>query len=462
MVDTMTTELSQFLDPQRIKSDSSSLAHYGKDWTKHLKVDARAIVFPVNTQEVVELVRWARRTKTALVPSGGRTGLSGAATATRGEVVVSFEKMNKILKFDEFDQCVQVEPGVITEDLQNFAKAKGLVFPVDFASRGSSQIGGNIATNAGGINVVRYGLIRNWVAFLEVVTGEGKVLQLNKSLVKNASGYDLRHLIIGSEGTLGFITKAEIMFTRPTKNPTVFLFAVPELDHVMKIYHSFKSQFPLLAFEMFTDIAMGYVLEHTGLSRPLSTEAPYYVIVELENESESVLEQAMNLFESSLEKGWLTDGVISQSAQQSQDIWRLREDITEATSSWQPYKNDVSVRISRVPEFLTEVDQTLKKEYPTFKTVWFGHIGDGNLHINILKPENMSSEEFIKSCHQVDKILFQKIEAFGGSVSAEHGVGLTKKPYLTHTRSADEIAYMRAIKKVFDPDGILNPGKIFD
>jgi FAD/FMN-containing dehydrogenase len=462
MADTIANDLSRVIDSNRVKTDKTSLENYGKDWTKHIKPNADAIVFPVTTAEVVELVRWARTSKKALVPSGGRTGLSGAAIATNGEVVVSFEKMNKILGFNEFDQCVQVEPGVITEDLQNFAKSKGLVFPVDFASRGSSQIGGNIATNAGGINVVRYGLIRNWVTSLEVVTGEGKVLQLNNSLVKNASGYDLRHLFIGSEGTLGFITKAEIAFTRPTKNPTVFLFAVPELESVMKIYHAFKSRFALLAFEMFTDVAMGYVLEHTGLTRPVETEAPYYVIVELENESEASLEAAMSLFEQGLESGWLTDGILSQSAQQAQDIWRLREDITEATSSWQPYKNDVSVRISKVPDFLTQVDEVLKSEYPTFKTVWFGHIGDGNLHINILKPESMSGEEFIKNCHHVDKILFKKIEAFGGSVSAEHGVGLTKKPYLQHTRSTEEIAYMRAIKKAFDPDNILNPGKIFD
>ncbi|MCB0407304.1 MAG: FAD-binding oxidoreductase [Bdellovibrionales bacterium] len=454
--------LTQTLGSEKIRTDKESFQNYGKDWTKHISANPSAIVFPTSTQDVVNIVQWARKNKVALVPSGGRTGLSGAAIATHGEVVVSFEKMNKILEFNEFDQTVRLEPGVITETLQNYAKEKGLLFPVDFASRGSSQIGGNIATNAGGINVIRYGLTRNWVSSLEVVTGEGKVLHLNNSLIKNASGYDLRHLFIGSEGTLGFITQAEVHLSRPTQNPTVFLFAVPELSGVMKIYHSFKKQIPLLAFEMFTDVAMGYVLKHTGLKPPLSEEAPYYVIVELENDSENTMETAMAIFESSMEQGWLTDGTISQSAQQAKDIWRLREDITEATSPWEPYKNDVSVRISKVPEFLTEVDQVLKTEYPAFETVWFGHIGDGNLHINILKPQNMTSAEFIENCHKVDEILFEKIERFGGSVSAEHGVGLTKKPYLHHTRSHEEIAYMKAIKAVFDPDFIMNPGKIFD
>lgn len=450
------------LDPNQIKTDADSFETYGKDWTKHIEAKPKAILFPKTTDDVVKIVNWARTNKISLVPSGGRTGLSGAAIASNGEVVVSFDKMNNILDFNTMDQTVSVEPGVITETLQNFAKEKGLLFPVDFASRGSSQIGGNIATNAGGINVVRYGLIRNWVASLEVVTGEGKVLNLNKSLIKNASGYDLRQLFIGSEGTLGFITKAEVLFSRPAENPAVFLFAVPELSGVMNLYHSYKSEFPLLAFEMFTDVAMKYVLKHTGLSRPLEGEAPYYVIIELENQSESQMEKAMEIFEASLEKGWLNDGTISQSAQQSTDIWRLREDITEATSAWSPYKNDVSVRISKVPEFLDSVDRVLKKEYPSFETVWFGHIGDGNLHINILKPDNLSSEEFVANCHKVDKILFEIIESFGGSVSAEHGVGLTKKPYLHHTKSPEEIVYMRSIKKVFDPDGIMNPGKIFD
>lgn len=454
--------LSQTLAPEKIRTDADAFENYGKDWTKHIDASPTAIVFPTNTNDVVQLVQWARKNKVALVPSGGRTGLSGAAIASQGEVVVSFEKMNKILEFDELDQTVAVEPGVITESLQQFAKEKGLLFPVDFASRGSSQIGGNIATNAGGINVVRYGLIRNWVTSLEVVTGEGKVLNLNKSLIKNASGYDLRHLFIGSEGTLGFITKAELAFSRAPKNPTVLLFAVPELDGVMNIYHSFKSQFPLLAFEMFTDVAMNYVLKHTGLNEPLGSRAPYYVIVEVDNDSDAAMEAAMEVFENCMEKGWLVDGTVSQSAQQAIDIWRLREDITEATSPWTPYKNDVSVRISKVPEFLNQVDTVLKSEYPDFETVWFGHIGDGNLHINILKPENLSSEEFVKNCHTVDEILFEKIENFGGSVSAEHGVGLTKKPYLHHTRSQDEIEYMKAIKKAFDPDNIMNPGKIFD
>lgn len=460
---TMSLEsLSQILPNERIKTDAASLEFYGKDWTKHIVPKPSAIVFPISTQEVQNLVRWARAHKTALVPSGGRTGLSGAAIATNNEVVVSFEKMNKVIEFDEFDQTVTIQPGFITEQLQKFAEDKGLYFPVDFASRGSSQIGGNISTNAGGIKVLRYGLFRNWVAGLEVVTGAGEILTLNGGLVKNATGYDLRQLFIGAEGTLGFITQATLALTRKPRNPSLFLFAVPELSGVMKIYHSYKSQLPVLAFEMFTEECLREVLAHTHLPRPLEEKAPYYVLLEIEGDSDDVLEPSMELFERAVADGWIAGGTLSQSPQQFRDFWRLREDISEATAKHKPYKNDISVRVSRVPKLLEDMNQILKTEYPQFTVCWFGHIGDGNLHINILKPDGLSAEEFLRHCKGVDQKLMGLIEKLQGSISAEHGVGLTKKPYLHMTRSRTEIDYMKQLKRVFDPDGIMNPGKIFD
>lgn len=456
----MIETLKGVLPTEQILTDEENLQNYGKDWTKHLPVKPLAIAFPKSTEDVVALVKWARDNKTALVPSGGRTGLSGAATATNGEVVVSFEKMNKILSFNSIDKTATCEAGVITEDLQNFALDKDLLYPVDFAARGSSQIGGNIATNAGGIKVIRYGLTRDWVTSLTVVTGAGEVLNLNNNLVKNASGYDLRHLFIGSEGTLGFITEATMKFTRPPKEPQVFILGVPELSAVMEIFKAYTNKLPLLAFEMFTDVALKFVLNSTDLQKPFETDSKYYVLLEIEQDSEATLETAMELFEQCMESGWVEDGTISQSPQQAKDFWRLREDISEATSAFEPYKNDVSVEVAKVPEFLSEMDAILQKEYPHFDVVWFGHIGDGNLHINILKPKDLSSDEFIKQCYQVNDLLFKMIEKFNGSVSAEHGVGLTKKPYLHHTRSVAEINLMKSIKSTFDPDNILNPGKV--
>ena len=455
-------ELGTLVDPSRVLTDNASLVEYGRDWTKYLQPKPSAVVFPKTTEEVVALVKWARTNKVALVPSGGRTGLSGGAAALNGEVVVSFQKMNRILEYDEFDQTVTVEAGVITEALQKYAEEKGLYFPVDFASRGSSQIGGNVATNAGGIKVLRFGLMRQWVAGLEAVTGSGEVLSLNNSLVKNATGYDLRHLLIGSEGTLALITKVTLNLTRPVHEPALFVFGVQDLDAVMKIYHSFKRKLPILAFEMFTDVALKHVVDHhTDLKRPFAGSFPYYVLVEIEGGDEPVLAGALELFEKGVEDGVIQDGIQAQNPQQARELWRLREDISEATSKFTPYKNDISVRIAKVPEFLSEMDSILKKNYPSFEVVWFGHIGDGNLHINILKPAEMKTEEFLKECKRVDQMMFEMIERLQGSVSAEHGVGLTKKPYLVHTRSAAEIELMKGIKKTFDPDGILNPGKIF-
>ncbi len=455
-------DLSSFLESSQITTEPGNLTEYGRDWTKYLAPKPAAVVFPKSTEEVVQLVKWARRQKIALVPSGGRTGLSGGAVALNGEVVVSMQKMNRILEFDPTDQTVTAEAGVVTETLQKFAEEKGLMFPVDFASRGSSHIGGNVATNAGGIKVLRFGLIRNWVAGLEVVTGTGEVLQLNNGLVKNATGYDLRHLMIGSEGTLGLITKVTLSLCRPTAAPALFAFGVADLAAVMKIYHAFKQSLSLLAFEMFTDLALKHVLaHHTDLKRPFQESHPYYLLVEIETQGENVLEKAMEIFEQGLEQGWIQDGIQAQTPQQARDLWRLREDISEATAPYTPYKNDISVRISKVPEFLREMDEILRTQYPHFETVWFGHIGDGNLHINILKPTDMPTEQFLSECKRVDEHMFRMIEKFRGSVSAEHGVGLTKKPYLSHTRSLAEIEIMKGIKRVFDPDGLLNPGKIF-
>lgn len=449
------------LFPGQIESSPDALIHYGKDWTKHIEPNPSTVFFPRDTAQVQQLVIWARKNKISLVPSGGRTGLSGGAIATNGEVVVSFDKMNRLLDFDPFDQTVTCEPGVITEQLQNFALEKRLYFPVDFASRGSSQIGGNIATNAGGIKVLKYGLFRQWVSGLQVVTGAGDILELNNALVKNATGYDLRQLFIGSEGTLGFITRATMQLTRQPKELSVFLFAVPHLFAVMKLFHLFKSQTSLSAFEMFTEEALEVVLKHTGLHRPLSEPSPYYIVVEVEKENDND-ELSTSLFEKALQEEWVTDGLLAQTPQQAREFWRMREDISEATAAFKPYKNDISVRISKVPEFLAETDQLLKKNYPHFKVVWFGHIGDGNLHINILKPEGMDSVQFLSECKKVDQQLFSVIQKMGGSISAEHGVGLTKKAYLEFTRTSSEIELMKKIKRQFDPDGILNPGKIFD
>lgn len=445
----------------QVLTDAASLQHYGKDWTTYFDIKASAVVFPTSTAQVADLVRWARAAKIGLVPSGGRTGLSGAACALNGEVVVSFEKMNRFVEFNPTDQTVLCEAGVVTEALQKFAEEKSLFYPVDFAAVGSSCIGGNVATNAGGIKVVRYGMTREWIAGLTVVTGTGDILNLNNGLVKNATGYDFRHLVIGSEGTLGFITEVLVRLAPPPPPLQVLVLAVSSLEAVMEIFAEFKKHTTLTAFEMFSEKALVKVLEGTGLPRPFETVAPFYVVTEVEKRSDHDEEKILAAFEACMEKGWVLDGALAQSEAQAATFWRYREDISENLSKYSPYKNDVSVAISKVPAFMQELDGLLTKAYPTWEVVWFGHIGDGNLHINILRPAGLSKEEFVQQCRKVDEVVFQVVERHRGSISAEHGVGLTKKSFLTHTRSPAEVELMRGVKRVFDPDGIINPGKVF-
>ncbi|MCJ8170415.1 FAD-binding oxidoreductase [Atopomonas sediminilitoris] len=454
-------QLRSLLDDGKLLTDADSLQTYGKDWTKHFAPAPLAIAFPKTIEQVQAIVRWANEHAVALVPSGGRTGLSAAAVAAHGEVVVAFDYMNQILAFNEYDRTAVCQPGVITEQLQNFAEEKGLYYPVDFASAGSSQIGGNIGTNAGGIKVIRYGMTRNWVAGLKVVTGTGELLELNRDLIKNATGYDLRQLFIGAEGTLGFVVEATMRLDRAPKNLTAMVLGTPDFDSIMPVLHAFQSKLDLTAFEFFSDKALAKIMARGDVPAAFATDCPFYALLEFEATTEEVANQALETFEHCVEQGWVLDGVMSQSEQQLQNLWKLREYISETISHWTPYKNDISVTVSQVPAFLHDIDHIVEQNYPDFEVIWFGHIGDGNLHLNILKPENLSKDEFFAKCATVNQWVFETVQKYNGSISAEHGVGMTKRDYLHYSRSAAEIATMKAIKAVFDPNGIMNPGKIF-
>ncbi len=454
-------ELMTLVEPGKVLTDAASLEAYGKDWTRHFPPAPSAIVFPKDIEQVQAIVRWANRHKVALVPSGGRTGLSAGAVAANGEVVVSFDYMNRILDFNAFDRTVVCQPGVVTEQLQNFAEEQGLYYPVDFASAGSSQIGGNIGTNAGGIKVIRYGMTRNWVAGLKVVTGKGDLLELNKDLIKNATGHDLRQLFIGAEGTLGFVVEATMRLDRAPKNLTAMVLGTPDFDSIMPVLHAFQGKLDLTAFEFFSDKGLAKILDRGDVPAPFETPCPFYALLEFEATTEDVANDALALFEHCVEQGWVVDGVMSQSEQQLRNLWKLREYLSETISHWTPYKNDISVTVSKVPAFLRDIDVIVSERYPDFIVVWYGHIGDGNLHLNILKPDDMSKDEFFAKCATVNKQVFETVEKYNGSISAEHGVGMTKRDYLGYSRSSAEIEYMKAVKAVFDPNGIMNPGKIF-
>ncbi len=447
---------------KQVLTKNSELESYGQDWTRFYSPKPLAIVLPSSVEEVVEVVKLANKKGFSLVPSGGRTGLSGGANAINGEVVVSLDKLNKIIEFNAIDRSITCQAGVITEVIQDLAEEKGLFYPVDFASAGSSQIGGNIATNAGGIKVIKYGMTRDWVLGLKVVTGNGELLEFNKGLIKNATGYDLRHLFIGSEGTLGIIVEATLKLTRRPVNLNVMVLGVTEFNSMMHILNKFQSEIDLTAFEFFSALALTKVISHHDLQAPFETQVPYYALLEFEMVNDDIETKIMETFEFCMEQGWILDGILSQSEQQAKSLWALRERISETITIDTPYKNDISVTLSKVPEFLKQVDRLIEIEYPDFEIVWFGHIGDGNLHLNILKPATLSKTEFVKKCEQVNQKVFEIVRHHQGSISAEHGIGLLKKSYLSVTRTETEINLMKKMRLVFDNNMILNPGKLWD
>jgi FAD/FMN-containing dehydrogenase len=461
MTDPRLADLARGAPALRVTSAPDDLEHYGRDWTRRWTPAPLAIALPASVDEVQTVARWAAEHRVALVPSGGRTGLSGGAVAASGELVVSFERMNKVLAFNAVDRTLTVQPGIVLETVQKAARERGLVYPVDFGARGSCTIGGNIATNAGGIRVIRYGNTREWVAGLKLVTAQGDLLDLNRGLTKNSSGYDLRHLVIGAEGTLGLVVEATLKLTDPAPAAQVMLLAVPAMDALMQVFAVCRERLTLGAFEFFTDRALHHVAAH-GAQRPFAEDSPYYVVTEFDAETPARQQAALEVFEQCLQRGLVSDGVLSQSDAQAAALWKLRDGITESLAPHRPYKNDISVRVSAVPAFLADMQALLTREYPQFDVVWFGHIGDGNLHVNVLKPEAMSDADFIAQCERVTKLLAETLVMHGGSISAEHGIGLVKKAYLASTRSSTEIALMRSIRAAFDPLGLMNPGKLFD
>ena len=454
--------LNGIVGDRRVLLDDVDLQRYGVDRTTIWQASPCAVVLPGSIEEVQQIVGLANELNLAIVPSGGRTGLSGGAVAKEGEIVVAMDRLNQVIDYNPLDRCVTVGAGMITANLQDYAAEQGLFYPVDFASTGSSQIGGNIATNAGGIKVIRYGMTRDWVMGLKVVNGAGDILELNKGLVKNNTGYDFRHLFIGSEGTLGLICEATIQLIRPPAESSVLVLGVDNFPAILDVLNTFSAKIDLSAFEFFTQSALDKVTAQMGHPIPFATRTPFYALLEFESGNDAVMDQAMALFELTVEQGWVHDGVVSQSLAQAEALWKLREDISETLWHWQPYKNDISVLVSRMPAFLSEVEELVESRYPDFELVWYGHIGDGNLHLNILKPDELSNEEFIARCVPVSSEIGQLLAKYGGSVSAEHGVGLLKKDYLQYSRSPLELALMRQIKLAFDPNSILNPGKLFD
>ncbi|MBN8551219.1 MAG: FAD-binding oxidoreductase [Deltaproteobacteria bacterium] len=419
---------------------------------------------PGTVEEIKKILAICNQNKIALVPSGGRTGYSGGATAEHGEVIISLARLHKIKSVDVSDRTMVCEPGVTTEAVRLEAAKHGLFYPVDFASKGSSHIAGNVATNAGGIRVIRYGNTRDWVLGLKVITAAGEELALNGALYKNATGYDLRNLFIGSEGTLGIITEVTLKLTSPPKDFTTALCGISDAAACLQLLRALRSAgCTVNVIEYFERNALELVVAHAGLLDPFRAAHAAYVLLEVETEFPAQRERFAELMLELVESKVLADAVVAESQKQQQNLMALRERISETIGRQHvPHKNDIAVPVSSLPQFLSAFRECLRANFPNFELIIFGHVGDGNLHVNILKPKGMDEKTFFAACDQVDTKTFEVVQKFNGTISAEHGVGLLKKPYLHFTRSAQEIELMKKIKRLFDPNGILNPGKIFD
>jgi FAD/FMN-containing dehydrogenase len=455
------SEIERSFPSDFLTFDPDDLVTYGKDWTRVHTPNPAAIAFPRTTAEVGEVLRLAALHRVPIVPSGGRTGLAAGAVAAKRELVLSLSRMRRMDPVDTLGATVRVQAGAVTEEVHRHCAEVGLTWPVDFASKGSSQVGGNIATNAGGVKVIRYGLTRQWVLGLEVVLMGGTVLELNGALEKNNTGLDLRQLFVGTEGTLGVITEATLKLTRLPGKVDVFLFAVPDLAGVLQLFRETRrGPFTVMAYEFFTDRCLARLQAHRKVRVPFASPSSHYVLLEIERAEEASLEEWMGML---FEKNLVADGTMAQNSSQAADLWALREGISESLSATGlPHKNDVSLPIAELDAFTSELGRVFSARYPQWEICLFGHIGDGNLHINVMKPDTIDRDQFLAKTKDADHEVFRLVKAHRGSISAEHGIGLLKKDYLGYSRSEAEIDVLRSVKRALDPLNLLNPGKIID
>ena len=442
-------------------------AKYDVDWTGDHSGRALAVVRPRDVDQVAAVVRWCREHGVPLVPQGGNTGLVAGATPSEdgGEVVVSLELMKAIRQIDALNGVAIVEAGCVLDDFKAAVSKVGAFFPLSIGSQGTCQIGGAISTNAGGINVVRYGMARSFVMGLEVVLPDGQILRDLRGLHKNNTGYDLKQLFIGAEGTLGIITAAALKIQPSLSRVETMFVATASVPETIALFHRMRQDAGdlITAFELMLSTSVRRVCAtEEGVYDPFSTAYPAYAIVEMSSCGGPPLRAWLETYLAGLmEEGLLLDGVIAQSSAQAANIWRLREGIVESQARLGAYlRTDVSTPISAVAEFIARGTDLVEALVPGAQVHPYGHVGDGNLHFNVIRPEAMTPESFKPQIKRIEEALFELVDDLGGSISAEHGIGVAKRAAFQRRVGDVPRDLMLKLKKVFDPDNIMNPGRI--
>ncbi|SNT20463.1 D-lactate dehydrogenase (cytochrome) [Noviherbaspirillum humi] len=458
----------QAVGAPHVITEPADMAGYLTDWRRRFTGRAQAVIRPSTTEEVAAIVRLCNEFRVPVVPQGGNTGLVlGSVPDESGQaIVLSLNRMNRIRAVDTINNTMTVEAGAILQQVQVAAADAGRLFPLSLAAEGSCTIGGNLATNAGGTAVLRYGNTRELCLGLEVVTAQGEIWNGLRGLRKDNTGYDLRDLYIGAEGTLGVITAAVMkLFPQPKVRLTAFA-AMQSADDALQLLSlaQGKCGATLTGFELMSDFCLALVAKHfPQLKSPFPDRYPQYVLLELsDSESEEHANAMLEaVITAALEQEVIQDAVVASSIAQSKGLWNLREHIPLAQAEeGKNIKHDISVPISRIGDYIRMTDQRLQESFPGCRMVTFGHLGDGNLHYNVSAPENAADEDFIKRQPEVNKVVHDSVHEFTGSISAEHGLGALKRDEICRYKSDIEMGLMRALKQALDPKNIMNPGKV--
>jgi len=457
--------IKETVGPNGWLTEDADLEPYVTEWRKILRGNCRMVVRPASTEETAKVVGFCHRAGIPITPQGGNTGMVGGGVPEDG-IVLSTERMTAVRELGADNATITVEAGCILAAVQNAARDGGFLFPLSLAAEGSCHIGGNIATNAGGNNTVRYGNIRDLVLGLEVVLPDGRVWDGLRGLRKCNTGYDLKHLFIGSEGTLGVITAAVLALTPAPKDRVTAMATADSWQDLLKLFAIMRSHLAgsLVAFETFTGLGMEITARHVDdVIDPFTEPAPLYALIETVcyGDDAAVREALETGLGEAFEQELVGDAVIAESGPQADNLWRIREGLPEAQSVESTViKHDISVPISKIPAYVAEGSKIATEIVPGCRVLPFGHMGDGNLHFNLLGPENLDRDEFLAHMGKVNRALHDLAVGMGGSFSAEHGIGLAKRDDLIRYRSDVEIEMMTWIKSAFDPSNLMNPGKV--